>query len=27
VAAMAPESWEARVEQISDLIDDTGVRA
>lgn len=27
VAAMARESWEARVEQISDLIDDTGVRA
>jgi glycosyltransferase involved in cell wall biosynthesis len=27
VAAMARESWEARVEQISDLIDDTGMRA
>jgi glycosyltransferase involved in cell wall biosynthesis len=27
VAAMAGESWEARVEQISDLIDDTRVRA
>jgi glycosyltransferase involved in cell wall biosynthesis len=26
VAAMADESWEARVEQISDLIEDTGVR-
>jgi glycosyltransferase involved in cell wall biosynthesis len=27
VAAMAQESWEARVEEISDLIEDTGVHA
>jgi hypothetical protein len=26
IAAMADESWEARVEQISDLIEDTGGR-